>query len=233
MARKTAARAGSPGQKSRARAINQLQEFAAAERPCQVDFLSREEVAKIERARIEKIARRSRLYKRSHTIARTQALELIVRVRFAVQIHAQAAADRHGFAGLFHLFEVNVVTASPRKRHRVFAQVSAPAERIVCVEATGGDETRDVVFGNGRALDVGSQRAKSGPRDESQNPRRRKALLPQQDSGDQNRKRCEGNPLPERSVPSCRKHDAGRGRRHEPQHRQFHGRRRRLTTVSM
>ena len=116
MARNTAARAGCPGKrassrtsnaprarqmlrKSPARAIDQLQQFAAAERSGQIDFLPREEVTQIERAGIEEIARRPRLHKGLHAIARTQALEFIGCVCFAVQIHAQAAADRRYCSG--------------------------------------------------------------------------------------------------------------------------------------
>jgi hypothetical protein len=86
MARSTAARAGWPGKreanqqcpacarqtlrKSRTRAINQLQQFAAAERPSQINFLPSKEAAKIKRAGIEEIARRPRLQERFHAIAR-------------------------------------------------------------------------------------------------------------------------------------------------------------------
>ena len=68
------ARARQPLQKSWPRAVNQLQQFAAAQRAGQVDLLPREVAAQIERAGIEKIARRLRLHKRFDAVARAQAL---------------------------------------------------------------------------------------------------------------------------------------------------------------
>ena len=90
-----AASAREPLRKCRARAVDQLQQFAAAQRAGEVDFLPREVAAFVECARIEKIARRARPHERFDAIARAQASRRAFEMFRAVKIQPQPTAHRH------------------------------------------------------------------------------------------------------------------------------------------
>jgi hypothetical protein len=197
-------------QQCRAWTVDRSEQFAAAERTGQIDLLTREKAAQIERAGIKEIARRTGFYQSLDAIARTQELEFIRCMRIAVQARPQPARYGQNFAGLLNLIEIDFVTASPGQRYRVFAQASAPAERIAGVEPAGGQKTRHVFGGNSGALEAGCSSANDGPREERDNPCRGILLPPEQKCSEKNRESGGPNPKAKPSGPSLRELDAGR-----------------------
>jgi hypothetical protein len=80
----------------RPRAVNELQQFSAAQRSREIDSLAREIPVQIERAGIEEISRRPRAQHRLDAVAGTKPFGRACRSRPAVKARAQsAAADCH------------------------------------------------------------------------------------------------------------------------------------------
>jgi hypothetical protein len=217
----------------RLRTIDQLQQFAAAQRADQVDFLPRERAVEIERAGIEEIARRSRLHKRLHSITRAQVLGKAGRARPAIPIHAQPAADRPVFVCHFHALEIDFVTKPPGKRDGVLAQAPLPTQRLAGVQLVRGDEPGHMIRRHLGPFDVRRQRAEGNPRDRSECERRNRALSPGKHRPDQEGCDSRREPQAYSAGPLTCEQDASRERGDDPYNRYFHERRRSRTTTSM
>jgi hypothetical protein len=209
---------------SRGRTVNQLQQFAAAQRTQHINFLARQKTFHIKRARIQIIPRRPRLHQHLDAISRPQTRRRFRNSRPWIKIHAQPAARAQRRALGFHPLQINLKPLPPRQCQRIFAQTPAPAQGNARIHAPGCNQSGNMIRRNRRAFNTSSQSANRDPREKRASPRHRNPMPPRkksrrQNSAHENSWRRPHRPQPHRPRPSRRNPDARRKRAQNPQRR--------------